>query len=115
MPSKSSRVASKQGSLKRKKRREKGAGQEFDSGPTEAQVQARDEDSASEVQHRPESTTNTSILETTASRQKRRSKQATVDGTPLSYPNLGSELLRIGIVASGILIVLGAATFTIGS
>ena len=111
MPSKSKKVASKQVSLKKKKRREKGAGQIFDTGPTEAQLRERDE-LESEVKSSSTSVSTTSSY--SPSKRKSASRHES-DGTPLSYPYLGSEIRRIAIISTGILIILGAATFIIGS
>ena len=111
MPSKSKKVASKQVSLKKKKRREKGAGQIFDTGPTEAQLRERDE-LKSELKSSSTSVSTTSSY--SPSKRKSASRHES-DSTPLSYPYLGSEIRRIAIISTGILIILGASTFIIGS
>ena len=111
MPSKSKKVASKQVSLKKKKRREKGAGQIFDSGPTEAQIRERDE-RASEVKS---SSTSVSDKSSYSQPKRKAASRHESDGTPLPYPYLGSEIRRIAIMSTGILIILGTTTFIIGS
>ena len=115
MPSKSHRVASKQAKLKKRRRGGKGAGQEFDAGPTEAQIAAREDGPEAEPKPRGGPTTFAEPAATALApaRRTRRSRQAAAEGVPLTYSYLSVELRRIGILAMGIFIILAAASFAL--
>ena len=105
MPKKGHRAASRQAQIQRKRRRGGSRTQEFDAGPSDADVAARqaavDEDgvpleSAAEV-----------LPATTPVRRSKR--QAAADATP-TYPTVRPELTRIGILTSVIVVILAVLT-----
>ena len=107
MPSKGKRAAARQAKVRQKRRRGKAAVQAFDTGPTEAEVTAREELRASQARAQP-------AAATSVARSLGRSRQAAADTAPLTYPHLGKELKRIGIMASGIFVILAAVSFVLG-
>ena len=125
MPSKSHRAASRQARLRKSKRRGKGSAQVFDAGPTEAQIAARGDEAESKpapaTGRRPSAVgpapgsqpLGKGMSPPAAARPTRRSRRAAGEGAALSYPYLGAELRRIGIVALLMFVILAAATFAL--
>ena len=121
MPSKSSRAASRQAQLRRKRRRGKARPQEFDVGPTEssrpaATVEAVEDTEAEAVVEAGETAVATSPPRPQpVARPTRRSARGTAPEPALSYPYLGSEVKRIAVISALIAIILAVLTFVLGS
>lgn len=107
MPSKSHKAASRQAKLRDKRRRGKAAPQVFDAGPSEATQAAVEQDSEAPAPPLAEAAA------PRAARQTRRSRRAEAEVAP-TYPYLGGELRRIGVVAVGILAILAVLSFLLG-
>ncbi len=112
MPSKGKKTASRQASLRNKKKRGKGAPQQFQAAPTERKV---DEETGA-----PIDTTLGSPAATPATTQPartprltRRARQAAAEEVG-TYPYMGAELRHIGIVSSGIFAIIIALSFVLG-
>ena len=105
MPSKGKRTASRQAKIRQQRRRGRGAAQEFDAGPSEAELAARETTT--------ESGSPPAVATAAPVRSARRSSRSS-ETTPLSYPYLGAELKRIGVIALLMFIVLAAASFVLG-
>ena len=116
MPSKSRRAASRQAQLRRKKRRGKdpGQGQDFDPGPTEADVAERAAEVEEEAADLPAPETAPGPALSTSrpatARAVRRSRRGASAESALEYGYLGSELKRIGMIAMLIVVLLAVLT-----
>ena len=110
MPSKGNRAASRQASLRRKKKRGKGAAQSFDVGPTESKRALADVENP-ETPARPSLATG--VLEPTSARPSRPSRRDEAETIP-RYEYLGGELKRIGFTTSIIVGFLVALSFVLG-
>ena len=111
MPSKGSKAASRQAQLRQKRRRGRGAEQDFDAGPSAADVAAR-EDAAAEADSKD--TPSPRAVATRPSSAPSRSRRAPVDDTIPEYKYLGGELKRVGVVAVVILAILALLSFLLG-
>lgn len=112
MPSKGKKTASRQASLRDRKKRGKAAPQEFQAAPSSRKV---DEETGA-----PVNTSVSSSAATTAGTQPartprltRRARQAAAEEAG-TYPYMGAELRHIGIVSSGIFAIIIALAFVLG-
>jgi hypothetical protein len=112
MPSKGKKTAARQASLRDKKKRgsSKGSSQQFQAAPTTRQVD--DEDGTPLVAASASSTSDTPQAKRTP-RLSRRARQAAVEEVG-TYQHMGSELRHIGVVASGIFVIIIALSFVLG-
>ena len=114
MPSKSRRAASRQTQMKRK-RRSKPRTQEFDAGPAESsRIAAMDEEPEDDVTETAAVVATQTQPSRSVARSARRSRRQITSETPLTYPHLGSELRRIGVITVLIAIALTVLTFVLG-
>ena len=109
MPSKSHRRASRQAQLRQKKRHGKAQPQQFDPGPTEPRPAAQAEEPVAEEPLQPESAPASASL-SSPPQPVRRSMQRASAQPALAYIYLGSELRRIGILATLIVAILAVLT-----
>ena len=112
MPSKGKKTASRQASLRDRKRRGKAAPQDFQAAPTSRKV---DEETGAPVDTTTSSSA-TAIATTKPARTPRltrRARQAAAEegGT---NSHLGAELRHIGVVSSGIFVIIIALSFVLG-
>ena len=101
MPKKGHRAASRQAQIRRNRRRTKGQGQEFDAGPTEADVTARETSASEEGLVAP--------VAVAASSARRSRQRASEEPVPV-YGQLGAELKRIGVLTFLVVIILAVLT-----
>ena len=111
MPSKGSKAASRQAKLRQKRRRGKGAEQDFDAGPSAADVAAREE-AAAEADSRD--VPSAKAVAAGPASTPGRSRRAPIDDTIPEYKHLGGELKHIGVVAMLILAILALLSFILG-
>ena len=114
MPSKSHRRASRQAQLRRKRRSDKGQSQQFDPGPTEPRPSAQVDEPVAEEANQPESAPMQSTAQPVP-QPVRRSRQRTSAEPALTYNYLGSELTRIGIIATLMVAILAVLTVLLRS
>lgn len=112
MPSKGKKTASRQASLRSKKKRGKAAPQQFQAAPTERKV---DEETGAPVDTSISSSAPTPATTQPARtpRLTRRARQAAAEKVG-TYPYMGAELRHIGVVASGIFVIIIALSFVLG-
>lgn len=114
MPSKGQKVAKRQNQLRNRRRRGPGRAstQTFEAGPEVSTTAMDDEDGVgTEV---ATAATATVAEPNPAASRRRRARQAAEDQGSPAYRYLGGELRHIGIVTLVILVILAAATFTLG-
>ncbi|MCY4530419.1 MAG: hypothetical protein OXD46_15490 [Chloroflexi bacterium] len=113
MPSKGQKVAKRQNQMKSRKRRgpRRSSSQQFEVGPAISKSQVEDEEGAAAA---PATATATMPAATTAPTRRRRAKQAAEEEAPPVTRFLPGELRHIGLVTLVILIILAAATVTLG-
>ena len=105
MPKKGHRAASRQAQIQRKRRRVGGRTQEFDAGPSDADVAARQ--AAVDEEDVPiEQAADARPAPTPVRRSKSR---AAPDAAP-TYPTIRPELTRIGILTSVVVVILAVLT-----
>jgi len=111
MPSKGSKAASRQAKLRQKRRRSKGADQDFHAGPSDSEIAAREEATAeAESRSLPSARSVSTKAVATPKSFGRKTKD---DATP-EYKHLSSELKHIGVVSVFILAILTLLTFLLG-
>ena len=113
MPSKGQRVAKRQNQMRNRKRRgpRRASTQNFEVGPTVSAKSVEDEEGAAAA---PATATAPIAGVSTAPSRRRRSKQAVEDQGSMASRFLPGELRHIGLVTLAILVILGAATVTLG-
>ena len=115
MPSKGQKVAKRQNQMKSRKRRgpRRASTQQFEVGPA---VSKTNVDEEQEVAVAPVTATATATMPgaTAAPSRRRRVRQAAEDVAPPVTRFLPGELRHIGLVTLVILIILAAATVTLG-
>ena len=107
MPSKSQRAASRQASLRKKRRHGKGAAQAFEVGPTQSSRVA--EEGKEEIRAVPQP-----APAPVQAQPSGRAKQAAVAEAASQDQFLGAEVRRIGIVTAIILALLAVASMVLG-
>ena len=112
MPSKSQKAASRQAKLREKRRRGRPAPQEFQRGPTRSL--AAEEESDQEVAPRSASRQAAAGAATLAASPVRRTARSALAERAPSYQYLRSEMRRIGVIASLIVVILIALSFVMG-
>ena len=112
MPSKGKKTATRQASLRDNKKRGKVASHQFQAAPTTRQL---DEEDGTPVVATTSSASSTSDTPQTmrSPRLTRRARQAAEEEVG-SYQHMGSELRHIGVVASGIFVIIIALSFILG-
>ena len=123
MPSKGSRAASRQAKLSQKKRRGKGAPRVYDSAPdapSEGVAGPVEAQSATEVEATAESQetaaqTKRAVSEAASPSPRRRSRAAMAASAESTYPFLGIELRRIGLITFLIIVLLSVLTAVLSS
>ena len=115
MPSKGQKVAKRQNQMKSRKRRgpRRASTQTFEVGPAVSATNVEEEEGAA-VAPATASATATMPGAAAAPVRRRRSKQAAEDEAPAVTRFLPGELRHIGLVTLVIIIILAAATVTIG-
>ena len=115
MPSKAQRAASRQARLSRRRRRGKGAPQNFQAGPTQpaatSEPSIRNQSSAVRQTYTPGSTSQSMSNSRPAPRARRRSADA---GNSNVTKYLGQELRQIGMITSLIAVIIVGLTFVLG-
>jgi hypothetical protein len=115
MPSKGQKVAKRQNQMKSRKRRgpRRASTQTFEVGPAVSATNVEEEEGAAVA---PATATATATMPGAAAApaRRRRSKQAAEDQAPAVTRFLAGELRHIGLVTLVIIIILAAATVTIG-
>ena len=115
MPSKGQKVAKRQNQMKSRKRRgpRRASTQQFEVGPEVSKTNVEEEEGAAVA---PATATATATMPgaAVAPARRRRSKQAAEDEAPAVTRFLAGELRHIGLVTLVIIIILAAATVTIG-
>ena len=115
MPSKGQKVAKRQNQMKSRKRRgpRRASTQTFEVGPAVSATNVEEEEGAAVA---PATATATATMPGAAAVpvRRRRSKQAAEDEAPAVTRFLPGELRHIGLVTLVIIIILAAATVTIG-
>ncbi len=117
MPSKGQKVAKRQNQMKSRKRRgpRRASTQQFKVGPAVSKTSVDEEEGAAVAPATaPATATATMPGATTAPTRRRRSQQAAEDEAPAVTRFLFGELRHIGLVTLVILIILAAATVTLG-
>lgn len=114
MPSKGKKTAARQASLRDKKKRgsSKGTSHQFQAAPTTRHL---DDDNGTPVVAATSSASSTSDTPqaTRTPRLTRRARQAAVEEVG-TYQHMGSEIRHIGVVASGIFVIIIALSFVLG-
>ena len=115
MPSKGQKVAKRQNQMKSRKRRgpRRASTQQFEVGPEVSKMNVEEEEGAAVA---PATATATATMPGAAAApaRRRRSKQAAEDQAPAVTRFLAGELRHIGLVTLVIIIILAAATVTLG-
>ena len=115
MPSKGQKVAKRQNQMKSRKRRgpRRASTQQFEVGPEVSKTNVEEEEGAAVA---PATATATATMPGVAAApaRRRRSKQAAEDQAPAVTRFLAGELRHIGLVTLVIIIILAAATVTLG-
>jgi hypothetical protein len=111
MPSKSRRAASRQASLRNRRKRGKSAPQAFQAGPT--QSSQPDEESAAEAADQPGPAPQPASAARPGRRPSRAEQAAAAEGAQ-GHRYLGAELRRIGIVTAVIVALLAVASVVLG-
>ena len=115
MPSKGQKVAKRQNQMKSRKRRgpRRASTQQFEVGPEVSKTSVEEEEGAAAA---TATATATATIAGTAAApsRRRRSKQAAEDQAPAVKRFLAGELRHIGLVTLVIIIILAAATVTLG-
>ena len=115
MPSKGQRVAKRQNQMKSRKRRgpRRSSTQTFEVGPSVSKTPVQEEEGATAA---PATATATATMpgDITAPSRRRRAKQAADVEAPPVTRFLPGELRHIGLVTLVIIIILAAATVTLG-
>ena len=115
MPSKGQKVAKRQNQMKSRKRRgpRRASTQQFEVGPEVSKTNVEEEEGAAVA---PATATATATMPGAAAApaRRRRSKQAAEDQAPAVTRFLAGELRHIGLVTLVIIIILAAATVTLG-
>ena len=117
MPSKGQKVAKRQNQMKSRKRRgpRKASTQQFEVGPTVSQTSVDEEEGTVAAPATATATATSAIAGTAAApTRRRRAKQAEEDIAPPVTRFLPGELRHIGLVSLVIIIILAAATVTLG-
>ena len=113
MPSKGQKVAKRQNQMKSRKRRgpRRASTQTFEVGPAESTTSVEEEEGTALA---PAMATAAATMPAAAPARRRRSKQAAEEGAPAVTRFLPGELRHIGLVTLVIIIILAAATVTLG-
>ena len=113
MPSKGQKVAKRQNQMKSRKRRgpRRSSSQQFEVGPAISKSHVEEEEGAAAA---PATATATMAAATTAPTRRRRAKQTAEEEAPPVTRFLPGELRHIGLVTVVIIIILAAATVTLG-
>ncbi len=115
MPSKGQKVAKRQNQMKSRKRRgpRRSSSQQFEVGPAISKSHVEEEEGAVAA---PATATASATMPaaTTAPTRRRRAKQTVEEEAPPVTRFLPGELRHIGLVTVVILIILAAATVTLG-
>lgn len=117
MPSKGQKVAKRQNQMKSRKRRgpRRDSTQTFEVGPTVSKTSVEEEEGTAVAPATATATATATMPGTAAApTRRRRSKQATEDVAPPVTRFLPGELRHIGLVSLVIIIILAAATVTLG-
>ena len=104
MPKKGHKAAARQAKLSQKKRRGKGAPEIFASGPVKSNVSVDDVGPQGTESH----------VDYVDNPVQKSVQEISVEAVPV-YPYLGSELIRIGVVAGVMLVILAIMTVLLGS
>lgn len=104
MPKKGHKTAARQAKLSQKKRRGKGAPEIFASGPVKSNVSVDDVDPKETESH----------VDYVDNPIQKSTQEASAEAVPV-YPYLGSELIRIGVVAAIMFVILAIMTVLLGS
>ena len=126
MPSKGSKAASRQAKLSQKRRRGKGAPRVYDSAPTApregvagpVEAQSATEFEATAESQETASQTKRAVSEAASPSPRRRSRAAmaaTAATAESTYPFLGIELRRIGLITFLIVVLLSVLTAVLSS
>ena len=116
MPSKSKRAASRQAKVRQRRRRGKAAPQEFQVGPDERQLDDEEGEPVATPALRTSAATareTSSFTRPSRASRRQRDPDASAEVAP-TYPYMGVELRRIGIVAGLIFAILAVLTFVLG-
>ncbi len=117
MPSKGQKVAKRQNQMKSRKRRgpRRASTQQFEVGPAVSKTSVEDEEGTAVATATATATATSAIAGTAASpSRRRRTKQTAEEEAPPVTRFLPGELRHIGLVTLVILIILAAATVTLG-
>lgn len=118
MPSKGQKVAKRQNQMKSRKRRgpRRASTQQFEVGPAVSKTSVEEEEDGTAVATATATATATTAIAGTAAApsRRRRAKQAAEVEAPPVMRFLPGELRHIGLVTLVILIILAAATVTLG-
>ena len=109
MPKKGYRAASRQAQMQKKRKRGGSRTQVFDSGPSEADIAARQEPPDDAV-----GTDETTLAPRPAPAPVRRPSSRTAVSTAPTYPKIRPELARIGILTFAVVVVLAVLTVFLG-
>ncbi len=112
MPSKGKKTAARQASLRDNKKRGKGASHQFQVAPTTRKLDEKDGTPVVTTASSASSTSYTPQTERTP-RLTRRARQAAVEEVG-TYQHMGSEIRQIGVIASGIFVIIIALSFVLG-
>ena len=117
MPSKAQRAASRQARLSRRRRRGKGAPQNFQAGPTQSTTTSDPpvRTQTSELRRTPNAGTTTTSPPISDSRPAPRPRRRAADaGASHASRYLGQELRLIGMITSLIAVMIVGLTFVLG-
>lgn len=117
MPSKAQRAASRQARLSRRRRRSKGAPQNFQAGPTQPTVTGESsvQTQRSQVRRTPNPGASPASPSMSESRPAPRARRRVADaGTSNVTRYLGQELRQIGMITSLIAVIIVGLTFVLG-
>ncbi len=112
MPSKGKKTAARQASLRDKKKRGKGASHQFQVAPTTRKLDEEDSTPVAATASSASSTSDTPQTKRTP-RLTRRERQ-TAEEEVGTYLHMGSEIRHIGVIASGIFVIIIALSFVLG-
>jgi hypothetical protein len=112
MPSKGKKTAARQASLRDNKKRGKGTSHQFQAAPATRQLDEEDGTPVVASTSSASSTSDTPQAKRTP-RLSRRARQAAVEEVG-TYQHMGAEIRHIGIVASGIFVIIIGLSFVLG-
>jgi hypothetical protein len=111
MPSKGKKAAARQASLRDKKKSGKGTSHQFQAAPTTRKLDEEDGTPVAAITSSASSTSDIPQPKRTP-RLTRRARQAAVEEVG-AYQHMGSEIRHIGVVASGIFVIIIAISFVL--